>query len=79
MVSVLFAVPRSKTSDLIVPVGDGDNYEKAIYDLLQAKGYIEDDKLITSGVWRKRFVPHGDVGFTWIKIEPEKEEIDLWL
>ena len=39
-VSVLFAIPRSKTSKLVVPVGDGDNFEKAIYDLLQKKEYL---------------------------------------
>ncbi len=31
-VDVMFAIPRSKTSKLIVPVGDGDNYEHLYLD-----------------------------------------------
>lgn len=76
-VDVLFAIPRSKTSKLLVPVGDGDNYEKAIYDLLQKKGYLSDDKWITSGRWRKRFLPFGHLGFTEIAVMEEDDEIDL--
>ena len=76
-VTVLFAIPRSKTGKLVVPVGDGDNYEKALYDILQKKGYLMDDKWITSAVWRKRFLPFGHDGYTQIMIELEPEEIDL--
>jgi Holliday junction resolvase RusA-like endonuclease len=74
---VLIAVPRARTSKVIVPVGDGDNFEKAIFDLIQKKGYLEDDKWITTGHWRKRFVPYGMVGFTRVVLRPETEEIDL--
>ena len=76
-VDVLFAVPRSRTGKLIVPVGDGDNYEKAIYDLLTSKGYLSDDKWITTGVWRKRFLPHGSTGYTQIMISLAAEEMDI--
>ena len=75
-VVVDFLIPRSKTSKLIVPVGDGDNYEKATYDLLQKKGYLLDDKWITSATWRKRFLPFGAEGYCLITIEDEEEEID---
>lgn len=75
--TVLFAIPRSRTSTLIVPVGDGDNYEKAIYDLLQKKGYLADDKWITTAIWRKRFLPHGTEGYTLINLTDETEEIDI--
>lgn len=74
---VLIAVPRSKTSKLIVPVGDGDNYEKAIFDMVQKRGWLADDKWITTGHWRKRFLPHGTVGFTRVEFTPETEEIDI--
>lgn len=74
---VLVAIPRSRTSKLVVPVGDGDNFEKAIYDLVQKKGYLEDDKWITTGHWRKRFLPHGYEGFTEVKFTLEEEEIDI--
>jgi Holliday junction resolvase RusA-like endonuclease len=75
-VDVLFLVPRSKTSKLIVPVGDGDNYEKALYDMLQKKGYLSDDKWIVTATWKKRFLPFGKVGWCQIVIEGEPEEID---
>lgn len=76
-VYVLIAVPRSKTSTLKVPVGDGDNYEKALYDMLQKKKWLADDKWITTGTWKKRFVEHGNVGFTRVEIWPEEENIDI--
>ncbi len=75
--SVLIAVPRARTSTLIVPVGDGDNFEKAVYDMIQKKGYLQDDKWITTGHWRKRFLPHGEEGYTEITLEEETEEIDI--
>jgi len=73
---VLMAIPRAAASKLIVPVGDGDNFEKAIYDLIQKKGYLADDKWITTGHWKKRFVPHGTEGYTEIKLMAEEEAID---
>ena len=76
-VEVVFAIPRARTSKLTVPMGDGDNFEKAIYDLLQRKGYLSDDKWITSGRWRKRFLPFGKKGYTEVIIREEKDDIDL--
>ena len=76
-VEVLFAIPRAKTSKLIVPMGDGDNFEKALYDLLQRKGYLMDDKWITSALWFKRFLPFGADGYTEIIIRKEDGSIDL--
>ena len=76
-VSVIFAIPRAKTSKLIVPQGDGDNFEKAIYDLLVRKGYLADDKWITTGTWRKRFLPFGAEGYTEIDIMEEEDDIDI--
>lgn len=77
VVTVVFAIPRAKTSKLVVPWGDGDNFEKALYDLLVRLKYLEDDKWITTGTWRKRFLPHGEEGYTLITISKETEEIDL--
>ena len=74
---VLFAIPRARTSKLVIPVGDGDNFEKAIYDLLTKKGYLTDDKWITSGTWAKRFLPFGTPGYTLITLTAETEEIDI--
>lgn len=76
-VSVVFAIERAANSKIETPVGDGDNYEKALYDLLQAKGYLKDDRQITTATWRKRFVPHGRMGYTEIVIENETEELEI--
>ena len=75
-VNVIFAIPRAKSSKLIVPSGDGDNFEKALYDLLTRKGYLEDDKWIVRGTWRKRFIPNGQEGYTDVVIIEEWEDID---
>jgi len=77
LVIVLFAIPRSKASKLIVPVGDIDNYQKAIFDLLQARQYLADDKWITTVTAKKRFLPAGTVGYTLISLMDEPEEIDI--
>jgi len=77
-VEVIFAIPRAKTSTLVVPQGDGDNFEKALYDFLQRKGYVSDDKWITTCLgWRKRFLPFGEEGYTEVIIRKETEEIDI--
>ena len=76
-VDVLFAIPRARTSKLVVPMGDGDNFEKALYDMLQRKRYLSDDKWITTATWRKRFLPFGTDGYTEITIDREDEDIDL--
>ncbi len=73
---VTFLIPRAKTSKLIVPWGDGDNFEKALYDLLTRKNYLEDDKWLVTGTWRKRFLPHGEEGYTDVVIIDEWEDID---
>ena len=57
-------------------MGDGDNFEKALYDLLQRKGYLMDDKWITSGCWKKRFLPFGQEGYTRVTIRREEDELD---
>jgi Holliday junction resolvase RusA-like endonuclease len=76
-VDVLFAIPRSRTSKLPTPVGDGDNYEKAVYDLLQSKGYLQDDRWIVSATWTKNFVPYGTPGYTLLTVYPYLEEIEI--
>ena len=76
-VEVLFAIPRARTSKLIVPQGDGDNFEKALYDFLQRKEFLTDDKWITSATWRKRFLPFGAEGYTEVTIRREKDDIDI--
>lgn len=74
-ITVLFAIPKARTSQLTVPQGDGDNFEKALYDLLQRKKYLLDDKWLTTGVWRKRFLPFGAEGYTEFTLEDDDEPI----
>ena len=50
---------------------------KAIFDLLQKKGYVLDDKWITSTTARKRFLPFGEVGYTLVVLSNDNEEINL--
>jgi len=69
-------VPRAKTSKLVVPWGDGDNFEKGLYDLLTRQKYLEDDKWLVTGIWRKRFIPNGQSGYCEVVLLPEWEEID---
>jgi Holliday junction resolvase RusA-like endonuclease len=76
-VKVVFGIPRAKTSKLIVPVGDGDNYEKATYDMLTHKGYLMDDKWLTKGSWSKRFLPYGSLGATVITLTPDLDPMDI--
>lgn len=76
-VDVLFAIPRARTSKLVVPHGDGDNFEKALYDLLVRKKYLLDDKWITTGLWKKRFLDWEEDGYTEVTISEETDDIDL--
>jgi Holliday junction resolvase RusA-like endonuclease len=73
----LFAIPRARTSQLIVPVGDGDNFEKAVFDLIQKKGFLMDDKWIVTGLWRKRWLPVGAQGYTLITLREETDELTI--
>jgi len=77
MVTVMFAIPRARTSKLVVPLGDGDNFEKGLYDLLQRKKYLLDDKWITTGLWRKRFLSFGEEGYCLVTIKEERDDIDI--
>lgn len=77
IVEATYAIPRAKTSKLIVPTGDVDNYDKATFDLLQKMGYLLDDKWITTSVSRKRFLPYGQEGYTLVTIRNDTEEVEL--
>lgn len=77
MLTVRFAIPRARTSQLVVPAGDGDNFEKGLYDMLVRKKYLLDDKWITSAVWLKRFLPFGLDGYCEVIIEEECDDVDL--
>jgi Holliday junction resolvase RusA-like endonuclease len=75
--NVLFAIPRAKSSKLIVPAGDIDNFEKGLYDLLVRKEYLSDDKWITTHTVRKRFLPCGSQGYAEVTIMKEKDSVDI--
>ncbi len=73
----LFAIPRSRTGKLLTPIGDGDNYEKAIFDLLQRRNWLADDLLIVSAAWDKRFLGAGSQGYTLIQLYEFTKEIEI--
>lgn len=77
LVNVWVVIPRAKHSKLIVPAGDGDNYEKSLYDMLQAKGYLQDDKFIVGGEWQKVFAPYDKTGYAIVDIFECPEYKDL--
>ena len=54
-----------------------DSYEKALYDFLQRKGFMEDDKWITSAFWAKRFLPYGADGYSRVELIGEPDDIDI--
>lgn len=51
---------RPKSTKLLTPRGDIDNYEKAIYDALTKKNYWTDDTLIQSHRVLKRYAEAGE-------------------
>ena len=56
VVRVSFVCHRPRTTKRSYPRGDGDNFEKAVYDVITKKGYWEDDDQIVKACWEKRFV-----------------------
>ena len=54
-VRVCFYLPRPKTSKFDTPMGDIDNYQKSIFDILTDKGYWDDDRQIVSVYAKKYF------------------------
>lgn len=74
--TVRFCIPRARTSKLVLPIGDGDNYEKAVYDLLQKKKYLSDDKWIAEASWCKEFLPYGAEGYCEITLEEHDGYMD---
>ncbi|MEW5249933.1 RusA family crossover junction endodeoxyribonuclease [Microbulbifer sp. 2201CG32-9] len=75
-VDVEFVCHRPKTTKRINPLGDIDNYCKAIFDAITKKGYWADDDLIVDLQASKRFVESGETPHTSIWIEPYELEAD---
>lgn len=58
-VAAYFDVLKPKTTKLLTPRGDIDNYEKALYDALTKCGVWTDDTLVASHHNGKRFASRG--------------------
>lgn len=63
-----FAIQKARTSKLDRPIGDIDNYEKGIYDILTRKGYWLDDVEIVKHSVKKFFTDSG--GQVTVQIGP---------
>lgn len=66
-VHMTLGIQRARTSKLLRPIGDIDNYEKGIYDILTKKGYWLDDVEIVKHTVQKQFTQNG--GYVSLEIE----------
>lgn len=66
-----FAVQKPKTTKRFCPLGDIDNYEKAIFDAVTRAGYWHDDDQIVYLVSEKRFADPNEAPHTLIHIKKE--------
>lgn len=57
-----FLVTRPKTTKLLTPKGDLDNYAKALFDCLTKADVWTDDALIASALLTKQFAPPSTPG-----------------
>lgn len=55
-----FVLPRPANPANPFPMGDKDNYEKAVYDALQGRAFFEDDKQVVFGAAFKRYAAKGE-------------------
>lgn len=69
-VNVKFVCTKPKMTKRLWPRGDGDNFEKAIYDAMTKKGYWKDDDQIVSGSWIKRFAKETETPHIEVTIIP---------
>lgn len=69
IVDVEFVCKKPKTTKRITPLGDIDNYLKAIFDALTKKGYWTDDDIVVRVVAGKRFAVEDEEPHTYIDIE----------
>ena len=67
-VGLEFVITRAKTSKLSRPIGDIDNYAKAILDAMTKKGFWKDDVDIVTLAATKRFAEFGETAHTKITI-----------
>lgn len=68
-VTVEFYRRRPKTTRREWPVGDIDNYEKAIYDACNELLWEDDDQIVDNAN-RKRFAPPGEDGYIRLVVRP---------
>jgi Holliday junction resolvase RusA-like endonuclease len=57
---VEFVCKKPKAPVNTFPVGDIDNYLKAVWDSLQGRGFFKDDKQIEDVIASKRYVNPGE-------------------
>jgi len=68
VVALRFLIERARTSKLVIPTGDIDNYAKGALDVLTHNKVWTDDALVTKLVAEKRFTLPGETPGVEIEI-----------
>lgn len=69
-VAILFVCKRPVKLTRVTPVGDIDNYAKAILDALTKKDYWTDDDLVDELSLNKRYAAPGEAPYITVRITP---------
>lgn len=73
VIAVIFEVKKPKTTKNKYPHPDLDNYIKAIYDVLQANGVIEDDRNIIASIEKKQWTTQTPQTHVLIQTAPSQD------
>lgn len=68
-VTCYFLVPKPKTTKRSYPLGDNDNYEKALWDVCNGKVWEDDDQIVRS-TSEKMYCDPGSDGRIYMIVRP---------
>ena len=72
-----FVLPRPANPANPYPMGDTDNYVKAVLDVLQGRAYVEDDKQVVFEAGFKRYAAKGERPHITVLIGDMADEEDV--
>lgn len=71
-----FVLTKPPTGKKKWPRGDGDNYEKGLYDAITTSGLVwADDDQIIVGKWHKRYADEDEEAHTFIRIATSLDKL----